>query len=214
MSLRTLGRGILPVAALVTAGLTLTACGPGNNDASGSATPSSSPSASSPSSPAPSPSSSPPSAPSSSPAGSGGSSGSGGSVSESVPGVIDCGKSLSKLEIRPKSILLACSDSTAGLQNLTWSHWGRNTLTGSPDDGPTPSATATATGEFFLNDCDPDCATGHAHTYPVKVTLSVVNSSPLKSGDTYFARASLTWQGAKPPAGTKTTFVLQDPTAS
>ncbi|WP_051839189.1 hypothetical protein [Streptomyces sp. NRRL F-5126] len=212
MSSRTLGRGILPVAALVTAGLALTACGPGSNDASGAVTPSASSVPSSPTPSAPPTSSSPPSVPSSSPAGS--SDTGGGSASDSVPGVIDCAKSLSKLEIRPKSILLACSDSTAGLQNLTWSHWGHNTLTGSPDDGPTPSATATATGQFFLNDCDPDCATGHAHTYPVKVTLSVVNSSPLKSGDTYFGRASLTWQGAKPPAGTKTTFVLQDPTAS
>lgn len=212
MRFRTLGRGIVPAAVLVTAGLTLTACGAGANGASGSAAPS--PSASSPSSPAPTTSSSPPGAPSSAPAGSGGSSDSGGSASGSVPGVIDCGKSLSKLEIRPKSILLACSDSTAGLQNLTWSHWGHNTSTGSPDDGPTPSATATATGQFFLNDCDPDCATGHAHTYPVKVTLSVVNSSPLKSGDTYFGRASLTWQGTRPPAGTKTTFVLSGPTAS
>jgi hypothetical protein len=85
-----------------------------------------------------------------------------GSASESVPGVIDCGKSLSKLEVRPTSLPLVCSDGTAGLENLTWSHWGRNITTSSPGQA-IPSATATGTGEFVLNDCKPNCADDLRH---------------------------------------------------
>jgi hypothetical protein len=135
---------------------------------------------------------------------------SGSAASQSVPGVVDCGKSLSTLEVRPTSLLLVCSDGTAGLENLTWSHWGHFIATG-PAGGLLPNATGT--GEFFLNDCRPNCAQGHDHTYPVRVTLSVVYSSPVHSG-TYFGQASLTWQGSRPPAGTKTTYLLPDPSAA
>jgi hypothetical protein len=120
--------------------------------------------------------------------------------------VIDCGKSLSKLEVRPTSLLLVCSDGTAGLQNLTWSHWGPSvTTTGS-------LGTATGTGEFFLNDCNPNCAQGHDQTYPVQVTLSVVYSLP--QGGSYFGQASLTWQGNRPPAATKSIYILPTPGGS
>ncbi|MGH3282598.1 MAG: hypothetical protein ACRDNW_26170, partial [Trebonia sp.] len=99
------------------------------------------------------------------------------------------------------------------LQDLTWSHWGHNITKGSPGQTtPTPSATATGTGEFFLNNCTPNCAQGHDQTYPVQVTLSVVYSSP--QGGTYFGQASLKWQGHRPPAGTKSTYILPDPGGS
>ena len=178
----------------------ITACQPTGSAAS--ATPSSAPStaASSPSSSGGSPS-----------ADSGGSSSSAGSSSESVPGVIDCGKSLSKLEVQPTSLVLVCSDGTAGLENLTWSHWGHN-ITTSTSGQSIPSPNATGRGEFFLNDCNPNCAQGHDQTYPVQVTLSVVYSSP--QGGTYFGQASLTWQGKRPPAGTKSTYLLPDPSVS
>jgi len=147
-----------------------------------------------------------------SPGGPGGSSGPGGSPNpaqtyyDAVPGVIDCGKSLSTLEVRPASLLLACADGTAGLQDLTWSHWGTAiTATGS-------MGTATGAGEFFLNECNPNCAQGHDQTYPVQVTLSVVYSSPY--GGTYVGQASLTWPGNRPPAGTKSTYILPDPSGS
>jgi hypothetical protein len=126
--------------------------------------------------------------------------------------VIDCGKSLSRLEVRPGSLLLACNDSTAGLQDLTWSHWGFNATTGSPGK-PVPSAIATGTGELSLNTCNPNCAQGNDQYYPVKVTLSVVYSS--LQGGTYFGQAALTWVGSsRPPAGTKTTYTLPDPSGA
>jgi hypothetical protein len=116
--------------------------------------------------------------------------------------VIDCGKSLSTLEVRPTSLLLACGDGTAGLQTVTWSDWGTAvTATGS-------MGSATGTGEFWLNDCTPNCAQGHHLTYPARVTLSVVYVS--SEGD-YFGQLSLQWQGGQPPAGTKSTYTLPAP---
>lgn len=182
------------------------ACQPTNSGTSATPSSASSAAAASPTSSPSSPDDSPSAAP-------GGSSSSSGTSPESVPGVIDCGKSLSQLEVRPTSLLLACGDGTAGLQNLTWSHWGRNITTSSPGQTtPTPSATAIGVGEFFLNDCKPNCAQGHDQTYPVQVTLLVVYSSP--QGGTYFGQASLKWQGNRPPAGTKTTYILPDPGGS
>ena len=125
--------------------------------------------------------------------------------------MIDCGKSLSQLEVRPTSILLACSDGTAGLLDLTWSHWGSNVTSSSPGQ-VVPSATATGTGEFFLNNCNPNCASGHDQDYPVHVTLSVVYNSA--GGGTYFGQAALTWPGSKPPDGTKSTYTLPDPSGA
>lgn len=127
--------------------------------------------------------------------------------------MIDCAKSLSQLEVRPTSLLLVCTDGTAGLQNLTWSHWGHNILKSSGTPHVIPAPTATGTGEFVLNDCQPNCAQGHDHTYPVQVTLSVVYSYPQGSG-TYFGRASLKWQGNRPPTGTKSIYTLPDPSGS
>ncbi|MGH3291703.1 MAG: hypothetical protein ACRDP7_07850, partial [Trebonia sp.] len=106
-------------------------------------------------------------------------------------------------EVRPTSLLLACGDGTAGLQNLTWSHWG-TALTAAGSMG-----TATGTGEFWLNDCTPNCATGHHLTYPARVALSVVYSSP--EGGDYFGQLSVQWPDGQPPAGTKSTYTLPDP---
>lgn len=186
----------------------ITACQPTGSSASATPSPAPSSAASSRSSSGGSPSSD-----SGGPSSSAASSSSAGSSSESVPGVIDCGKSLSKLEVRPTSLLLVCSDGTSGLENLTWSHWGHN-ITTSSSGGAVPAPTATGTGEFFLNDCNPNCAQGHDQTYPVQVTLWVVYSSPSPQGGTYFGQASLTWQGNRPPAGTKSTYILPDPSGS
>jgi hypothetical protein len=194
-------RTLLTGAALAVAGVLIAGCTSQDSSSSVSAQGTSTASA------APSPPASP-AAGATTPAGS---APAGSSSDESVPGVIDCGTSLSRLDVRPASLLLVCSDGTAGLQNVTWSHWGHNITTGGPGQ-VVPSATATGTGEFFLNDCNPNCAQGHDQTYPVRVTLSVVYSSPY--GGTYFGQASLTWQGNRPPAGTKSTYILPDPRGS
>lgn len=211
-------RTLLTGAALAAAGVLIVGCTSQGSSSSASAQATSAASAAQ--SPPASPAAGATTPAGSAPAGPGGSSpapaastpSSGGSSPDaSVPGVIDCGTSPSHLDVRPTSLLLVCSDGTAGLQHLTWSHWGRNITTGGPGQ-VVPSATATGTGEFFLNDCNPNCVRGHDRTYPVRVTLSVVYSSPY--GGTYFGQASLAWQGNRPPAGTKSTYILPDPSGS
>jgi hypothetical protein len=193
---------LLAVCAILGSAL-VTACSATSSGAAAAPSAVRSSAASSPSSLGRSPSPSP-----MSPGGQGGSSSPGGSPNpaqtyyDAVPGVIDCGKSLSTLEARPASLLLACADGTAGLQDLTWSHWG-TAITARGSMG-----TATGAGEFFLNECNPNCARGHDQTYPVQVTLPVVYGS--SEGD-YFGQLSLQWLGSKPPAGTKSLYTLPAP---
>ena len=68
-----------------------------------------------------------------------------------VPVISDCGK----FSAKPKEITLFCADAGAVLRNLSWSSWG--------------GAKASATGIKSANDCSPNCAAGHFHSYPVAV---------------------------------------------
>lgn len=66
----------------------------------------------------------------------------------------DCGP----LVAAPRSLTLACGDANLGLARLSWRRWGQ--------------ATATARGVVRANDCDPDCAAGHFHSYPATVSVT------------------------------------------
>jgi hypothetical protein len=66
--------------------------------------------------------------------------------------VSDCGL----LVQHPKGIILACADGGYALEKLAWTNWG--------------ARTATATGLVVVNDCKPNCAAGHYHSYPARVT--------------------------------------------
>jgi serine/threonine protein kinase len=57
----------------------------------------------------------------------------------------------------PDSLLLACGDGGDGLQNLTWSNWGE--------------PTATAEGDFWVVNCQPDCASGTESVFAASVTV-------------------------------------------
>ena len=57
----------------------------------------------------------------------------------------------------PRHLMLACADGNFWLDGMTWRHWG--------------AAKATGIGTAHANDCDPYCAAGHFHTYPVTVTI-------------------------------------------
>jgi hypothetical protein len=63
-----------------------------------------------------------------------------------------------KAQYKPHQILLACNDASDYLAQLHWERWNRRF--------------AIATGINKVNDCKPDCARGHFHAYPVKVTLN------------------------------------------
>lgn len=57
----------------------------------------------------------------------------------------------------PADVSLACADENYLLKDLSWDKWGADT--------------ATATGTAVINDCDPFCAEGTFHEYPVTVTI-------------------------------------------
>jgi hypothetical protein len=64
----------------------------------------------------------------------------------------------------PAAYIIACGDGNAGLSDLTWSSW--------TDGG------AQATGQYYQNDCTPDCADGTFRYVPATVTLSDPLTSP------------------------------------
>ncbi|HEY6495240.1 MAG TPA: hypothetical protein VIZ43_18345 [Trebonia sp.] len=87
-------------------------------------------------------------------------------------------------QVEPSSYVLACGDGNSGLTGMHWTTWR-------PED-------AAGTGAEYLNDCTPNCATGHFHNYPVDVSLA---GSVLVAQDKPFGytRITLTFTAARPP---------------
>jgi hypothetical protein len=83
-------------------------------------------------------------------------------AASSPPYVSDCGK----LVQYPKALTLACGDGNYGLAKLSWTHWGE--------------ATTTATGVAQANDCKPNCAAGHFHSYPARVAATKLTTCGAK----------------------------------
>ena len=95
-----------------------------------------------------------------------------------VAWISDCGS----LRSKPASLTIACGDGNYSLEGLSWRHWG--------------AAAATATGTARANDCTPNCAAGHFHSYKVTATadrLSICGKAR------YYARITITYPGARPP---------------
>ena len=55
----------------------------------------------------------------------------------------------------PAELVIACADANYSLEKLKWKGWG--------------TVAAKATGSAKANDCTPNCAAGHFHSYPVQV---------------------------------------------
>ena len=62
--------------------------------------------------------------------------------------------------VKPASIVVACGDGNFSIDHITWSSWG--------------SRAAVGRGTAHLNDCKPNCVSGHFHAFPVTVRLSKV----------------------------------------
>jgi hypothetical protein len=62
---------------------------------------------------------------------------------------------LGKPEIKPLTIVFTCADGGFLVERLKWTGWG-NTF-------------AAAVGTASVNDCNPNCAGGHYHHYPMVV---------------------------------------------
>jgi hypothetical protein len=91
----------------------------------------------------------------------------------------DC---LGKPQVRPASVVLACADANFGVRRLRWTDWG--------------SSFATATGVAYANDCTPNCAAGHMHTYDAVLVASGTQRCP--DGKTAYSRVAIAFVGASP----------------
>ena len=95
--------------------------------------------------------------------------------------VLDC---TGKAQVKPGTIALACADNGTGLTNLHWTSW-------------TPQL-ASAYGTEWQNDCQPNCAQGHIHNYPVVATLwgsATVQGHP---GGLRYTEATLSYPKGRP----------------
>ena len=88
-----------------------------------------------------------------------------------------------KSQIRPVSIVLTCADANTALTKLRWSSFGH--------------ASAYASGDYYENDCTPNCAAGKFHSYPVKLALTSAKVCRDKFDD--YQRGTITFTGARPP---------------
>jgi hypothetical protein len=88
-------------------------------------------------------------------------------------------------QVEPASFVLGCGDGGFGLRGVHWAKWA--------------PADAAGAGTEYLNDCTPDCASGHFLDYPVDIRLAgralVAQNEPFG-----YTRITLSYTGARPPA--------------
>lgn len=90
----------------------------------------------------------------------------------------DC---LGKPQVRPAQVVLACADANFGVRRLRWTGWGESF--------------AAATGVAYANDCTPNCAAGHMHTYQA---VLVVSGTQRCGGKTAYNRIEVGFVGPSP----------------
>jgi len=92
-------------------------------------------------------------------------------------------------QVKPGTMQLACADNGLGLSGLHWTSW-------------TPQL-ASAYGTERENDCQPNCASGHVHTYPVVVEL--LGSAAVKGhpSERRYTEATITYTAGRPAVYTK-----------
>ncbi len=95
--------------------------------------------------------------------------------------LVDCSW---KARVRPTDFVLACGDGNSRLTSLRWSHWGAHS--------------AVAEGRSLVNDCDPYCAAGTFHSYPVVVRLERPERWSRHPALRHYARMTLTYPEGGP----------------
>jgi hypothetical protein len=98
-------------------------------------------------------------------------------------------------QYKPRQIVLACGDGVTLLRKLSWSGWS--------------SSKASGKGQYAFDDCQPDCAAGHFHSYPVKVTMTKPKHCAHQSHQAFSALA-LAYTGHR-PTGAPTRLTLPCP---
>lgn len=87
-----------------------------------------------------------------------------------------------KPHVRPTMVLFACADGNFEADNVAWSGWGKSTTNGM--------------GIAKSNDCTPNCAAGHMHSYKIKVIVSGHQTCP--GGRRAYLNVTFSWPGANP----------------
>ncbi|MEU9646576.1 hypothetical protein [Streptomyces sp. NPDC048188] len=103
------------------------------------------------------------------------------------PALVDCS---GQPQIGPESYVLACGDGNSRLVSLRWYRWD-------------PEA-AVGRGTNAVNDCDPYCAAGAFHSYPVTVRLDQPTGGGEGGGERHFTRITLTYTDGRPDGSPRT----------
>ena len=94
--------------------------------------------------------------------------------------LLDC---LNRPQVRPASYMLACADGNDELIRIHWTNW-------------VPPGAA-GLGIQYLNDCTPNCASGHFHSYPVDIAVSGAYRATAR-GPFAYTKITLTYPGPRP----------------
>jgi hypothetical protein len=97
--------------------------------------------------------------------------------------ITNCIKATSK----PKSVTLTCGDGNTVLSGLSWSTFG--------------GTTASASGTFKMNTCEPNCASGKVVSYPVSVKATSPRSC--KAGLRVYNKVTLKFTGRSPKSASR-----------
>ncbi len=92
---------------------------------------------------------------------------------------------LGKPVVKPSGVVLACADAGLGVRAIHWLGWG--------------SSVAAGVGTAYANDCTPNCAAGHFHSYRAVLLLS---GSERCGGKLAYATAAVAVVGQPPAAWT------------
>jgi len=93
----------------------------------------------------------------------------------------------------PSELVISCADANYELTKLHWHGWG--------------SSSASATAVASANDCTPNCAAGHFHSYAASVTAGKLGTC---GAARYYARLVVSYKGSRPAGiSARTTYPLR-----
>ena len=103
--------------------------------------------------------------------------------------VFDC---VDEHDARPVELIITCADANMGVRNIMWDSW--NTLE------------ASGKGEFFENDCEPDCASGLIIRQAA--TIQLIEAKTDKFGKRVFSQIVITTDKKQQRGGYMDTYSL------
>lgn len=95
--------------------------------------------------------------------------------------------------VKPASVTLACADANFRIEHIQWTGWGESFAAGK--------------GTGVVNDCEPNCAAGHFHNYPMLLIVTGRQTCP--SGQPAYANIVYAFVGHSPYPQQKTEDATQ-----